>query len=58
MDVMQDKLKVLLRQSDIAFENFKCHPHSLTCADAYQLAKEALDEHIHLMHIAIEARMR
>lgn len=58
MDIVQLQLKTLLRQSDVAFEAFKHNPGSLSSADAYERAKEALDVHIAYMRAAIERRLR
>ncbi|WP_199271339.1 hypothetical protein [Paraglaciecola sp. L1A13] len=58
MDVVQVKLQTLLRQSDIAFEEYKKHPNSPDRAEAYESAKLALDEYIANMRTAYEKRLK
>ncbi|MFQ3236160.1 MAG: hypothetical protein ACI9C4_001731 [Paraglaciecola sp.] len=58
MDIVQLQLKALLRQSDEAFEALKLNPGCLFCADAYELAKEAIDVHTAKMRTIIESRLR
>ncbi|MEH6710691.1 hypothetical protein [Paraglaciecola polaris] len=55
---MQIKLHTLLRQSDVAFEEFKKYPNSPDSAKAYEIAKLALDAHIANMRISFEQRSK
>ncbi|GGZ52755.1 hypothetical protein [Paraglaciecola chathamensis] len=58
MDVVQVRLHTLLRQTDIAFEEYKKYPNSTERAKAYEAAKLALDEHIASMRVSVEARLK
>jgi hypothetical protein len=58
MDVVQMKLRTLLSESDIAFEEYKKDPNSADRAKAYESAKSALDTHIASMRISYEERLK
>jgi|UPI0002EEE7D9 hypothetical protein len=58
MDVVQVKLRTLLRQSDLAFEEYKKHPNSADSAKAYETAKMALDMYIANMRVSVEQRLK
>ncbi|MFT4938072.1 MAG: hypothetical protein ACI88A_001095 [Paraglaciecola sp.] len=58
MDVVQQKLKSLLEQSDIAFEECKNNPSSEYCLAAYENAQDALDQFISKMHIDLKNRYK
>jgi hypothetical protein len=58
MDVVQQKLKNLLEQTDIAFNDCKNHPDSEDCALAYENAKDALEQFIGKMHTDLKDRYK
>ncbi|MFT5674692.1 MAG: hypothetical protein ACI808_000616 [Paraglaciecola sp.] len=58
MDVVQQKLKNLLEQTDIAFDECKNHPNSEDYAVAYENAKDELQQFISNMHKGLENRYK
>ena len=58
MDVVQQKLKNLLEQTDIAFDECKDHPNSEDHAKAYENAKDALEQFINEMHMDLKDRYK
>jgi hypothetical protein len=58
MDVEQQKLRNLLEQTDIAFDECKNHPNSEVYALAYENAKDALEHFINEMHFGLKDRYK
>ena len=58
MDVVQQKLKNLLEQTDIAFDECKNHPNSEDYALAYESAKDELQLFIGDMHKGLKDRYK
>ena len=58
MDVLQQQLKSLLEQTDIAFDEWKNHPNSEDCVLAYENAQDALAQFIDKMHTDLKDRYR
>ena len=58
MDVEQQKLKNLLVQTDIAFEEWKHHPNSEDCVLAYENAQDELAQFIGQMHMDLKNRYK
>lgn len=58
MDVEQQKLKNLLKQTDIAFDEWKNHPNSEDCVLAYENAQDELAQFIEKMHMDLKNRYK
>lgn len=56
MDINQKRLKFLLDNTDSAFEQYKQHPASEDYAQAYELAKSALDQHMIDIRLSLQPK--
>jgi hypothetical protein len=58
MDVSQYHLRLLLKNTDHAFELLKEHPNSEDCVHNYEQAKCALDNYLVEMRLSLEKKGR
>lgn len=58
MDVSQYHLRLLLKNTDHAFELLKEHPNSQDCALKYELAKGELDNYLTEIRLALEKKAK
>lgn len=56
MDINQQHLKSLVDQTDLAFEQYKQHPASKEYAQAYELAKSALDQYMREIRLSLQKK--
>lgn len=58
MDVNHKRLKSLADQTHSAFEQYKQHPASQDCAQAYEEAKSALDHYMIEIRLSMQEKGR
>jgi hypothetical protein len=56
MDINQKRLKSLVAQTDLTFEQFKRHPASEDYAHAYEEAKSALDHYMLELRLSMQQK--
>jgi hypothetical protein len=56
MDINQQRLKALLNQTDLAFEEYKLHPASEDYALAYEEAKSELDHYMLELRLSMQQK--